>query len=211
MRVICLEADLMRERRQLHKINAELVVLNRKLELMATTDDLTGLANRREAMWQLRSGWSTSVRYHQPFSCIMLDIDHFKRCNDAYGHDVGDLLLKHTGDTLQAICRAGEVVCRIGGEEFLILCPNSTGQMAATAAERYREAIATHVFRKGDLDLQITISAGVATRDDDVANCEDLLKYADQALYQAKEAGRNRVVSFSPEQAGTTKVLASPV
>jgi two-component system, cell cycle response regulator len=196
MRVIELEADLMRERRELHKINAELSILNRKLELMATTDELTGLANRREAMRRLRNCWDISVRDDQPLSCIMLDLDFFKRCNDTYGHDVGDLILKETAQHLQSQSRTGDLACRLGGEEFLILCPAVDQDRAMRVAEQFRRAVEAHVIRTGDLGLKVTLSAGVSDRQEFVQNAEELLRNADQALYEAKRTGRNKVVGF---------------
>ena len=197
MRVIQLEAGLLRERRELRKINAELATLNQKLEQMATTDELTSLANRREAMKQLQSRWKLAIRYDQPFSCIMLDVDHFKKFNDTYGHDVGDLVLKRTVTALQSVLREGDIAARIGGEEFLVLCSDVDSPIAIQIAERYRAAIAASRVKTDKLDLQVTISLGVASRSQHTTSYEQLLKNADEALYWAKESGRNKVVLYS--------------
>jgi two-component system, cell cycle response regulator len=196
MRIITLEADLKREQRELHKVNAEMAILNSKLELAATIDDLTGLANRREAMNQLRLLWASSLRQGQPLSCVMMDIDHFKHCNDTHGHEAGDTVLRQTSKLFNRCARAGELVSRIGGEEFLVLCPNATGATAAQAAERFRAVVESNVIHLGQDMLRITISAGVAERSDEMTTVEALLKSADQALYIAKHAGRNRVVLY---------------
>lgn len=206
MRIITLKADLMRQRRELHKINAELSILNSKLERMATTDELTGLANRREAMRQLRNQWNTSIRYNQPLSCIMMDIDHFKKCNDTYGHDMGDLLLKKSAEILASTSRASDFVCRLGGEEFLVLCPNTNGAAAVNLAERYRQALADNEVVACGHRLKVTISAGVAARTPSSRDCEEQLKQADRALYHAKHTGRNKVVFFSEELVSLTEL-----
>ncbi len=195
MRIISLEADLKRQQRELHKANAELAILNRKLEVMATTDELTGLANRREAMTQLKAGWAACRQKDQPFSCIMLDIDHFKECNDTYGHDAGDEVLRQTAGLLKRVARAGDLVCRFGGEEFLVLCPNAGEETALQTAHRLLVAIESNDIHLAGSVLRITISAGVAAPGEHTDTAEDLLKSADQALYLAKHGGRNRVVA----------------
>ncbi|MBI4580757.1 MAG: diguanylate cyclase [Planctomycetes bacterium] len=201
MRIISLETDLQRQQRELHKINAELAILNRKLESMARTDELTGLANRRAAMSQLKACWANSVRHGQPLSCLMMDIDLFKRCNDTYGHDVGDEALRQTARVLTRCARGGDLVHRTGGEEFLVLCANTTGSMAVQAAERFRAEVEANTIQVGTLELKITISVGAAERTGDTLDAEDLLKRADRALYRAKRSGRNRVVLLDPEPA----------
>jgi diguanylate cyclase (GGDEF)-like protein len=201
MRIITLEADLQRQQRELHKANAELSMLNRRLEVMATTDELTELANRREAMYRLKSYWSMSTRHGQPLSCIMLDIDRFKQCNDRFGHDTGDVVLKQAAQAIRSATRAGDLPCRVGGEEFLILCPNATADQAFHAAERLRAAVEAVSIPAGDEIIHVTISAGVAERTEDTTDPSVLFRKADQALYQAKQAGRNRVVVANPQPA----------
>ena len=192
-RIIALEADLAKQNREIHKANAELAVLNGKLVQMATTDELTDLANRREAMQRLNEYWETASRHGQPLACILLDIDHFKRVNDAHGHDAGDVVLRETARVLARTTRAGEKVCRVGGEEFLVLCPNATAGMAAQGAERLRQAVESHTVRHKDLELAVTVSIGVAQREAGTGTPDDLLKNADDAMYVAKAAGRNTV------------------
>ncbi|HOJ75565.1 MAG TPA: diguanylate cyclase [Phycisphaerae bacterium] len=193
-RITTLEADLKRQQRELCKANAEMAILNRKLELMAITDELTGLANRREAMHQLKTGWDVAQACGQPFSCIMVDIDHFKDCNDTYGHDAGDAVLRHTAEALLRMAGTGELACRLGGEEFLLICPNAGVDHAAMRAEQLRAAVEASAVQVDGVELHVTISAGVAERSAETDTVTDLLKCADQALYAAKRAGRNRVM-----------------
>lgn len=192
-RILKLEAILGTRQRELHKTNAQLAILNNKLRQMAKTDELTGLSNRREALQRLEEHWAASLRRGHPLACMLLDIDHFKRCNDTHGHDVGDAVLRQTARILAQFSRAGESVFRLGGEEFVILCPGATAEMAAVAAERVRAAVESNRIEQGDVNLAITVSVGVAQRDSQTSRSADLLKLADQALYQAKLSGRNRV------------------
>lgn len=200
LRIIRLQQDLDRRSREVHRFNAEMAIAHRelaeaneKLNRMATTDELTGLTNRREALARLDDHWASAVRHDQPLACIGLDIDHFKSFNDTHGHAIGDLVLKETAGVLLATARREERVCRVGGEEFLILCPLSTEKMAAIAAERLRRAVEAHRIKSGDLELSVRISLGVAERTEGMNGPDDLLKAADDALYAAKKAGRNRV------------------
>ncbi len=199
-RIVQLESDLAKGTREVHRVNAEMALTHRrlnkaneKLRRMATTDELTGLLNRREAMTRMEEFWEAQERYDQVFSCIMLDIDRFKTFNDTHGHAAGDAVLKQTAKLLRQSTRKTDLVCRIGGEEFLILCPNVGLKGGGICAEHVREAIEGHPFTFGEKTLQVTISLGVAQRIAGVAATDDLLKLADDALYASKHAGRNRV------------------
>jgi diguanylate cyclase (GGDEF)-like protein len=207
-RVLRLHQDVERKRLEAHLANAqqeliqrELEELNKTLNRMAITDELTGLLNRREAMARLEEYWGAAQRHGHPMACIALDIDHFKSFNDGHGHAVGDLVLKQVAGILRDSARRDEKVCRVGGEEFLILCPHATEAQAAKGAERIRQAIESHVVASGDLELRVTTSSGVAQRTPETKTPDDLLRAADDALYAAKEAGRNRVclASVHPE------------
>ncbi|MEZ5998358.1 MAG: PleD family two-component system response regulator [Hyphomonas sp.] len=172
--------------------------VDKGLEL-SVIDQLTGLYNRRYMMSQLHQLMQRSVMGGKPVSVLMADIDHFKAVNDTFGHDAGDEVLKEVADRLQENVRPMDIVCRPGGEEFLVIMPETPGDLACAAAERIRRAVAAIPFRVGggDQELSITLSAGVSTitgPDDTIA---DLTKRADQALYQAKTAGRNRVESVA--------------
>lgn len=199
-RIVRLQQDLDRRRRELHRVNAEMDIANAKLGEcndklleLATTDELTGLTNRREGMRCLAEAWAASDRTAAPLSCIMLDIDYFKRVNDTYGHAAGDAVLVAIGQTLRSVIRRDERICRIGGEEFLLLCTNTTCEEACAAAERMRQAVEACASFPDIGDVRITVSLGVAQRTDAFASPDDLLHAADEALYAAKQNGRNRV------------------
>jgi diguanylate cyclase (GGDEF)-like protein len=208
-RIAMLEADLARRTREVHRLNAESSMANRKLaeanaqlQRMATTDELTGLLNRREAMSRIRELWALQARYGSPFSCIMLDIDHFKKFNDSYGHAAGDLVLRETAGVLKKSVRSTDLVCRVGGEEFLVLCPNVGLEGAAVCAEHLRAAVAGHAFVHEGRMLGVTISLGVSARDEAISSDGELLKRADEGLYASKAAGRNRVTVAGAALAG---------
>ncbi len=212
VRTLASERRVAAQQLAIHKTNAELESLNDRLREMATTDELTGLYNRREALQRLGDYWATARREGQPLSCMMLDIDNFKKCNDTYGHDVGDLVLRETAEILRRNARAGEAVFRLGGEEFVVLCPGSSAEMSATGAERLRAAVEANRIKRGGKVLGITISAGVAERDHRTAEPDDLLKLTDEALYAAKRNGRNCVcVSGTGEPNGPEPASYKPV
>lgn len=195
-----LEADLTRTRGQLKarqaRVDADnrrLAIANEQLSRLATTDELTGLPNRRAARARLTESWAFSARHGTPLSCVLIDIDHFKQFNDTYGHAVGDIVLRETARQLRGFARAEDVVCRIGGEEFLVLCPHTSVERAAEVAERHRRVIANASVEHEGSRLSVSISAGVAERHEDMAGVEDLLTATDRALYAAKQIGRNRV------------------
>ena len=193
VRALTSEAKVAMQQLAIHKTNAELETLNDKLQRMATTDELTGLPNRREAMARLADYWAAANRADEPLACMMLDIDHFKRCNDTHGHDVGDAVLRDTARVLKRCARAGETVFRLGGEEFVVLCPGATTETAAVGADRLRAAVEANRIEQGRVSLGVTISVGVAERSHRSSSPDDLLKLADGALYEAKRSGRNRV------------------
>lgn len=160
-----------------------------EIHILATTDSLTGIANRREFSRLLEKEIERARRYGTALALVMYDIDHFKRVNDTFGHDVGDSVLQALTVLVKENIRTVDVVARWGGEEFLILMPQSDEQAAAGAAEKLRQKIAQHRFGQAG---NLTVSFGVAAfapRDDS----NTLLKRVDDALYQAKQKGRNRV------------------
>ncbi|MCS7014959.1 MAG: diguanylate cyclase [Gemmatales bacterium] len=192
-RVVELQREIEREHEELRRVTAELAIVNRKLQDAALTDPLTGLPNRRYAFERLQQEWHEATRHELPLSCLMLDVDHFKRINDTHGHDVGDVVLQQTADLLRQAVRRSDVPCRIGGEEFLIVCPRTNLQGAATLAERIRHLAEQKVWGTDKTQMRVTLSVGVATRSEKARVPEDLIRLADQALYAAKQAGRNRV------------------
>jgi len=165
-----------------------------KLALQAREDYLTGLANRRHFLEQAEAQLAHVQRYGNTLSLLMLDIDHFKDINDTYGHKIGDLVLQRLSHIMRGTLRTVDIIGRIGGEEFVMLLPETHLQEAVEAAERLREMVteAEIVLETGTV-LHVTVSIGVATLRDKAANLETLLSRADQALYQAKAAGRNKV------------------
>jgi diguanylate cyclase (GGDEF)-like protein len=123
---------------------------------------------------------------------MVIDIDHFKQVNDSHGHATGDLVLREAAATLRAAARREDSVCRIGGEEFLVICPNTDLKSAMLSAERLRASLGAKQMTIGQTEKTLTVSIGVATRDSVASDMDVLVSLADQALYAAKEAGRNR-------------------
>ncbi|MCH8252737.1 MAG: diguanylate cyclase [Planctomycetes bacterium] len=208
-RIVSLERHLAKRTRDVFRYSADMEIANqklesavRKLEYMATTDELTGLINRRAAMARLDQHWARSTRTGESLACIIIDIDHFKKVNDSYGHSVGDRALKGVASVLRSNARTEDSVCRIGGEEFLVLCPGTYAEDAAAAAERLRAAVQSNVIYVQSGELRVTVSMGVAERALDMANAEEMLAVADSALYTAKREGRNRVCVAGRKSAG---------
>lgn len=157
----------------------------------AMIDGLTGLWNRSYFEARLVSELSLARRARQPLACLMLDLDHFKHINDRHGHPFGDEVLRSIGQLLGEASRNEDVVCRYGGEEFVILAPNTSAEAAAELAERVRSTIERFTWNCRGQDVKVTCSVGVA---DLQHGTPSVLELADAALYQAKHAGRNRVV-----------------
>ncbi len=164
-----------------------------KLYQQATRDPLTGLSNRNYFRNELRKFISLSLRYSRALSVIMLDIDFFKKINDTYGHDVGDNVLKGVAEVLMRHVRTHDVAARFGGEEFVMLLPETNLGGAVVVAERVRVAVENYNFEPAGCRHNVTISMGVAEYLGDVLDGEDIIKRADEALYRAKTSGRNRV------------------
>jgi len=180
-----------RDRRS-HQV-AEMGLMTRKLHAAAHTDVMTELPNRRYAMKRLEQEWEEAVRLERPLSVLVVDIDHFKDVNDRYGHDVGDDVLRSTATMLRARTRRADIVCRLGGEEFLVINVNSDARGAGMCAERLRSSVASNVIKSRSYEGSVTISVGMATRGDGASTVHELLKAADEAVYEAKAAGRNVV------------------
>lgn len=166
-----------------------------ELTHLATTDALTGVANRRQFMRQLESELARIQRHRQPAGLLMLDLDHFKRVNDSYGHAAGDAVLVAFAEILRGALRRMDWVGRLGGEEFAVLLPDSSLDDAAKLAERLRQNTMTHQVMTGGQIISVTVSIGVALLRASDAHSDAALARADAALYRAKTTGRNRVVS----------------
>jgi diguanylate cyclase (GGDEF)-like protein len=170
--------------------------LERELERQAHTDYLTGLANRRHFLELAEHEVAHAKRYGGALSVAMLDLDHFKKINDTYGHQVGDLVLKELARICQRMLREVDVVGRLGGEEFAILFPETGGNEAYEIVERLREAIANSpVALDQGRTLQFTASIGIASFIESDLSIDILLNRADKALYEAKTGGRNRIAA----------------
>jgi two-component system cell cycle response regulator len=172
--------------------------LDRGLEL-AVTDQLTGLFNRRFLSAHLEPLVLRASCGGESVAVYVADIDHFKQVNDAYGHDVGDEVLREFAARMATNVRPSDIPCRLGGEEFAVVMPNTTGDVACLAAERLRRHVAGAPFAVagGDQRLEVTVSIGVAATQGRDETAESLLKRADEGLYEAKRSGRNRVVGKS--------------
>lgn len=192
-RIYSLQTELIQRQIELHKVNGEFAKLNRRLEELANTDTLTGLANRRNFFDRFEEAWAMAARNNHPLGCIMFDIDKFKVINDTHGHAAGDAVLKKLSLVARQCLRKYDVLGRIGGEEFCILCPETKLEYAAMVAERIRGAVAQTEFVYDQKNIPVTISLGVAGRTNAHANPHDLTKTADELLYRAKTGGRDQV------------------
>jgi two-component system cell cycle response regulator len=167
-----------------------------ELKLRADTDPLTGLANRAIFERRLEDEFYKSLRYGNPLSLLFVDIDEFKSVNDEHGHQVGDLYLKVISELMVDNVRSIDLVARYGGEEIVVLLPQTTSSAANQLAERLRELVGNFVMRHGDLSIKRTISIGIASYPGvSVKEPGDFIQIADAAMYAAKQAGRNRIVS----------------
>jgi diguanylate cyclase (GGDEF)-like protein len=166
-------------------------------EKAATTDVLTGLGNRRFADERLATDFQRARRYGEPLSVLLMDIDHFKNVNDTYGHDVGDKVLEHFGRMLSDHARTTDAVARWGGEEFIMIAPQTDIDGALLAANRICESVRKQAVIFGTADIAYTVSIGVAQLIDQRTIAE-LVASADQELYRAKRAGRDRALAHVP-------------
>lgn len=197
-RIIMLQHELEKESRDIQRYTAELAAANRRLKFMANTDILTGLPNRRYALNRLEQESASALRFKQPLSVLMLDLDHFKSVNDTLGHDVGDQVLTHAARLMRETARTNDIVCRLGGEEFLIIAPNTDGSTALSLAERIRRSIEENQPQGLVLHYPVTVSIGVAGSIGAKPNWKELMKWADDALYLVKQGDRNGVQLASP-------------
>lgn len=199
-----LVGNLARLRKRLKASSAELDAAMAQLAEMAVRDDLTRLYNRRHMLDMLEREKSRADRSDESGFCVcMIDIDHFKNVNDTYGHGDGDTVLRTFASTAEHCIRSADVLARWGGEEFLLLLPQTPIELAEACVERIRAELQHTAFDGLPADFRITISAGVAQYRSGTT-IKSLIECADQALYQAKRTGRNRVVLGEP--AGVTVI-----
>lgn len=165
-----------------------------RLERLAAVDPLTDAYNRRFGLGRLHEEFSRAVRAENPLGILMLDLDHFKAINDTYGHLVGDRVLRSVARACRRVLRDGDVLVRYGGEEFLVVLPGAGHEDVRKAGERIRRAVAETLVEDGDQKIGVTVSLGGATFRDGADSGDALIALADAALYEAKAAGRDRLV-----------------
>jgi two-component system cell cycle response regulator len=176
-------------------LRKEINKAHQKMAEMSTIDELTGLYNRRFFSDSLNHEVTRAGRYKTDLALCIIDIDHFKRVNDTWGHSAGDLVLKEIARILQEAARKTDIPCRYGGEEFAVILTHTESEGARIFSERFRKQIAAHGFKINDTTFFVTVSCGIFSfnHDPDLSSIQ-LFEHADKALYQAKETGRNRVV-----------------
>ncbi|MGD8450611.1 MAG: diguanylate cyclase [Phycisphaerae bacterium] len=192
-RILTLQNELYERQLELGKSNAELAVLNSKLTRLANYDSLTELPNRRYTIERFREAWDLARRHGRQLSCIMLDIDHFKRVNDTYGHHSGDLVLQEVARRIRDACRRYDFCGRFGGEEFLVVNAEEGITGATALAERIRTAVEGKEIAVEQNSVRVTISLGAASMRPEQSELDALIGEADGALYAAKGHGRNQV------------------
>lgn len=170
-------------------------LLHEKTEVLSVTDGLTQLFDHRQMMHVLEKEFERSRRYQSPLSIVMMDIDHFKKINDTYGHQKGDEVLVTLASVLNRMCRSNDTAARYGGEEFVVILPETRKEGAAIIADRIRNAMAQKRFHTASEEFTVTLSCGIAEVNlATVSTPSDLIHVADRALYQAKQEGRDRMI-----------------
>ncbi|MFP4442500.1 MAG: diguanylate cyclase [Spirochaetia bacterium] len=207
--IMAIKSNPVSDENELYRVrNNELIQINRKLKQsnekircraekyrsMARIDFLTDLYNRRHLDTVLEREWQRSLRYGHPLSVAIIDVDYFKRVNDNFNHQIGDVVLKSISCLLQQKIRASDIIGRYGGEEFLIIFTDTVITGAAKACEKMRKSVEQYNWEEISPELKITISAGISSRGPETETPEDLVLKADQNMYKAKDKGRNRVI-----------------
>ena len=200
-RVVALQVAVRAERELAVTSSSEWARSNRRLLKDALTDVLTKLPNRRYGVDRFAQEWSIASSNTRPISCLMLDIDHFKRVNDAHGHDVGDIVLQQVAAMIEKCCRGSDIVFRYGGEEFCVICPGAALNEAIQLGERIAAAVRDGRYGVDENKFAVTLSIGIAVRMQNMHEPDELFRAADQALLAAKEGGRNRVYTAKPKGA----------
>lgn len=198
-RVVALQGAVRAERESTIRGSGEWARSNRRLMQEALTDPLTQVANRRYGLDRFRQEWSFAGHNGTPLTCMMLDVDHFKKVNDSYGHEVGDQVLAQVAAVIERVCRRNDVVFRYGGEEFCLVCPHTGPTEARLLGERLLEAVRKELFGKAGQRFHITMSIGLTEMDKGMAQVEALIQRADRALYAAKAGGRDRLVAWTTD------------
>ena len=185
--------------------------LRETLREQSIRDPLTGLYNRRFMEESLERELERASRKKQPLAVLFLDLDHFKRFNDTFGHDAGDMVLQSLGDLLRTFFRATDICCRYGGEEFAIIMPESSSEDAVKRADALRSEVKSLrlQYKKNTLGM-VTLSAGVAAFPEYAATSAELLEIADKCLYESKAKGRDVVTAPLPKEGAKERAAASP-
>lgn len=179
---------------KIREFQETLKLKNQELERLSTTDSLTGVYNRNYLNSTLENEWLRSSRQEITLGCLIIDVDYFKEINDTYGHKTGDLVLKKVADLISGLLRRIDFLCRYGGDEFVIILAKSTKDGLLTVGEKIRKAVENHTYVKGK-DLKVSVSiGGISILGNTLKKPEDIISLADEALYEAKKKGRNRVV-----------------
>ena len=193
-RVIRLQEALAHDQEEIRRISADLSVMNQQLREVGMTDMLTGCPNRRSAMDRIQQEWAMAARSQRPLACMVIDLDNFTQINDVHGHGAGDTVLKLVASALKDEMRAQDILARTGGDEFLVICPDTTLEAAAACAERIRVVVENLPIVCGQQNVRGSVSVGVAVRDASTSDPDALLRLADQGAYLAKRR-RNAVVT----------------
>ena len=192
------DKQLIQTNRQLMKQSEEMQRINEEFRKLSVTDSLTGLNNRRRFEELMKTEMEMSLRHGDVNSILVIDIDHFKNINDQYGHPGGDAVLKQVSNSLKANLRKTDILCRVGGEEFVALCKRADKQAALAVGEKMRRDIENKPTRFGDESIYVTISIGIATTNElNVGqDSDELYRQADASVYHSKEQGRNRITHY---------------
>jgi two-component system cell cycle response regulator len=199
VRVAGLREDLRRDQEELRRVSAELSASNQKLREAGMMDMLTGCPNRRYAMDRIHQEWAMAARTERPLACMVVDVDNLKQINDHHGHEAGDRALKLVASAFKGEMRAQEVLARSGGDEFIVICPDTSLGAALACAERMRAAAAAQPIVGGAQPVHTSVSIGVAVRDASTPDPEALIRMADQSAYLAKR-DRNAVATMQAER-----------
>ena len=193
-RVVRLQEELASDHDEIRRISAELSATNQQLQEAGMTDMLTGCPNRRYAMDRIQQEWAMANRNQRPLACMAINIDNFKQVNDRHGHDAGDTVLKLVAGAFKDEMRAQDVLARTGGDEFLVICPDTTLEAAMACAERIREVVETLPIVADAHSARVSVSVGVAVRDAATVDASALIRLADHSVYLAKRR-RNAVAT----------------
>ena len=192
--------QMITSRQSIFAMHQEELALRKEMQALAVTDPLTEAFNRRYLDMALEREFSRAQRHARPLSVLMFDIDHFKRVNDTYGHQVGDRALQAFAGMILRAKREEDLLARFGGEEFVLVAPETDEAAVMVLAERLRQQCeAIQLELDGGLTCRFTVSIGAASVSPDESCCADLLQRADSAMYRAKQGGRNRVIAYQPD------------